>query len=332
MLETFDVWTPESGPPPKWPTSPVPGLQNHRGFRCTACNDGESFLTRSERDMGRHVSREHGQKPGAHRRKGGGAPRCLWEVCLLQTFYAETKHVRYFVVSTPATDSSSSSQANTPAPSIPPPPPQPELPAPAPAPDILVDGPGPDVSEEAFFRAIRQDAVKALDDAQAGANVMHGFEGHRSAVMPWLQKTGIPDHVRGLVKDEMLSSFALAEEGEALASGGGRVCRLHQVLEAMHEVMAESHRWCFDGPECRMTWQRQVALARFRTADISGCKLRGFEPKKEPATVERYVRSWKQCIAYYARVVHSSGHFTCSEEGQRTPEDLIWLSQLQHKA
>lgn len=124
----------------------------------------------------------------------------------------------------------------------------------------------------------------------------------------------------------MLGSFALAKEGEALVasgSGGGRVYRLHQVLEAMHKVMAESYHWCFDSPRCRMTWQRQVALARFQTADISGHKLCRFEPKKEPAIVERYIYSWKQCIAYYARVMHGSGHFTHSKEGQQTPEDLI---------
>ena len=43
---------------------------------------------------------------------------------------------------------------------------------------------------------MEQDAIKAV-------NVVEGFDSHRSAAIPWLNTTGIVDHVRGLKKDEI---------------------------------------------------------------------------------------------------------------------------------
>ena len=54
----------------------------------------------------------------------------------------------------------------------------------------------------------------------------------------------------------------------------------------MDDVLAEAHGWCADGPECMLTWARQLALGRFYTAVVG--KARGFEPKKEPQTLKTY--------------------------------------------
>ena len=98
----------------------------------------------------------------------------------------------------------------------------------------------------------------------------------------------------------------------------------------MDKILSEAHSWCFDGLECMLTWPRQLALSRFHTATTG--KARGFEPKKEPETVKINRRYWKQFLTYYYRVVHGSGHFTTSDESQRTPADSVQLTDKQANA
>jgi hypothetical protein len=73
----------------------------------------------------------------------------------------------------------------------------------------------------------------------------------------------------------------------------------------MNEILTETHSWCFDGPDCILTWARQLALSRFHTATVG--KARGFDPKKEPSTVKTNFGFWKLFLAYYYRVVHRGG-------------------------
>ena len=60
-------------------------------------------------------------------------------------------------------------------------------------------------------------------------------------------------------------------------------------------------------------------------------KLRGFDPYKEPATVDTYFGYWKQLVSFYFRVVHRGGHFT-KERGARTPEDRVRPTRAQTAA
>ena len=312
MLGSHDVWAPPKEEPPRWPTHIVPGLRVHDGFRCLMC-DSDEYLTRSLKDIGRHASKKHGQKPAAHQRKGAPPLSPPWEACKLQTFFAETRLIRYFVVVGSEAEGSSGSSGK-----------------------VLVDD---TAAVEAFFRLLEEDAAAATEDARADANLVHGFDSHRSAVVPWLRRTGIADHIEGLDKDEMQSSFAVPGGDRVGGDGagddddddGGPELRL--ILKGMDELLTEAHRWCFDGPECRLTWPRQLALSRFRTADgVGGQRLRGFDPKKEPATVERNFRYWKQCVVFYVRVVHRGRHFTEHEGGEggpQTPEGCIRPTEAQ---
>ncbi|KAJ6437026.1 purine-cytosine permease [Purpureocillium lavendulum] len=334
LLESHDVWTPDEGGPPagRWPTRPVPGLRVHDGYRCAAGGGCDGFVTRNLKSMERHGSKEHGQRAKAHTRNGEVAP--LWVACKLQTFYAETRLIRYFVVAVgggggggggggatgPARQGDGGRAAAEGALA---PPPRPS---------------SSDTADDAFFRALDEDAKVAAEDAKAEARVVEGFGSHRSAVIPWLRRTGIAGYIRGLDKAEMESSIAVprkgvaaAKEGAAASSCGGDGPELDLILECMEQLLADTHRWCFDGPECKLTWPRQLALSRFRTTDAVARKLRGFDPYKEPATVDTYFGYWKQLVSFYFRVVHRGGHFA-GGRGVRTPEDRVRPTRAQSAA
>jgi hypothetical protein len=107
--------------------------------------------------------------------------------------------------------------------------------------------------------------------------------------------------VSSLDKDQIQSSFALPKNTNSEPE-------LFLILEVMDEILLEAHGWCFDGPDCMLTWPRQLALSRFHIATVG--KARGFEPKKELDIVKNNRRYWKQFLTYYYRVIHSGGHFT----------------------
>lgn len=72
--------------------------------------------------------------------------------------------------------------------------------------------------------------------------------------MPWLQRTGIKDCLEGLDKEQIQASFALPTNAESEPE-------LFLILEVMDELLSEAHSCCFDGPDCMLTWPRQLALA-----------------------------------------------------------------------
>jgi hypothetical protein len=91
-----------------------------------------------------------------------------------------------------------------------------------------------DPGEAGFFKLLDKDATIAEEDAKAKANVVHGFDSHRSAVMPWLRRTGIEEHTRGLKKDEMHASFAIPKTTESEPE-------LFLMLEVMDEIFIKAH-------------------------------------------------------------------------------------------
>ena len=268
------------------PATAIRGLRVADGWQCLTCREG---LTTNLKTMKLHVSRVHQQRPGAHK------SRPLWQAFKLQTFFAENRLVRYFVVT--------------------------EEPSPSLAADNKAER-GTDPEEEKFLQQQGEDVTCAAEDGKAAANIVQGFGSHRSAVVPWLQRTGIKDCLEGLDKKQSHASFSLPKKDADKSEP-----ELLLILEVMDEILSEAHSWCFDGPECMMTWPRQLALSRFHTATTG--KARGFEPKKEPETVKTNCRYWKQFLAYYYRVVHSGGHFATSERGQRTPADSVQLTDEQ---
>ena len=64
-------------------------------------------------------------------------------------------------------------------------------------------------AEKVFFQLLHKDANIAEQDAKADANLVHGFDSHKSAGMLWLRRTGISENARELKKGEIRASLAL---------------------------------------------------------------------------------------------------------------------------
>ncbi|KUJ17845.1 uncharacterized protein LY89DRAFT_732557 [Mollisia scopiformis] len=161
-----------------------------------------AHLTRDCKSMQRHVSKAHQQKLALYEKSP------LWRGCKLQTFFAENRWVRYFVVEEGEAAARGSSECSFIA--------------------------GLDSREADFFTQLDEDAAIVGEDAKAEANTVYGFGSHKSAVVPWLRRTGIEEHTRGLKKDEMHTSFAVPKNAESEPE-------LFLMLEVMDEIFTEAH-------------------------------------------------------------------------------------------
>ncbi|KAL2350397.1 hypothetical protein BJ546DRAFT_1112222, partial [Cryomyces antarcticus] len=294
LFPTYTLLTPDKIQYPTTAVKPITGLKLHDGFRCSLCPDG---LTRSRKTIQDHLSKVHKRKPAEY------SLDPLWVKCKLQTFFAETRHVRYFVVE----DGTASGPSNL----------EEAVPASMPQP--------PTKQETEFFHRQEEDTKQARRDAAEEANKVQGFDSHPSAVVPWLRSTGIADHIRSLKMDEIRSSIALPKDAEKEAE-------LPLVLSAMGEILDEAYGWCFDGPDCMLTWPCQVILSRFQTSmiELQG-KTRGFDPHKRSDTLKAYFTLWDQFLAYFYRIVDRD-HFTAEAEKRRRPEDIVCLTDGQRVA
>ena len=175
-----------------------------------------------------------------------------------------------------------------------------------------------------FFRRQESDLQQVQRDAAEQANRVQGFDDHRSTAVPWLRTTGIADHIKGLHKEEIQAAMALPRDGEATLS---------VILASMDEIFHEAHSWCFDGPDCMLTWPCRVVLNRFQSSQVESLgKTRGFDPHKLPSTLASNFRRWKQCLAYVSRVASSEGYFFTADSGAgspQRPEDVIELTDEQ---
>ena len=156
------------------------------------------------------------------------------------------------------------------------------------------------------------------------ANRVEAFDDHRSAVIPWLRTTGIVDHVYGLKKDEIRSAITLPVDDEDPL--------LQRLTQSMDIMLQEAHSWCFDGPECMLTWPCRVALSRFQSAQVEALgNTRAFDPRMQPITIKAYFKLAKQFLADFRRVAAGRRHhFSAdSERDGSRPEDLIDLTSEQ---
>jgi hypothetical protein len=88
----------------------------------------------------------------------------------MQTFFAEKQYIRYFVVE----QTPKRKQASRPG-------------------SAAHNTTSLKPAEEDFFKSLDEDAIVAEQDAKANANIVHGFDSHKSAVVPWLRRTGIAE-------------------------------------------------------------------------------------------------------------------------------------------
>jgi superfamily II DNA helicase RecQ len=172
-----------------------------------------------------------------------------------------------------------------------------------------------------FFRKQEDDIQRWWEDAQEQANRVEGFDDHRSAVVPWLRTTGIVDHVRGLKKDEIRAAIAIPSDDQETT--------LQMVFDVMEDMLREAHSWCFDGPECMLTWPCRVVLSRFQSSQVELIgSTRAFAPSKNKSTLKTYFKVAKQFLTYLGRVATGRDyHFSVdTEDGIHRPEDVMELT------
>lgn len=173
--------------------------------------------------------------------------------------------------------------------------------------------------KQLFFQAQKEDVKKTVSDLAEAANIVQGFDSHRSTVVPWLRETGIVKHIAQLKKDEIKAAIALPSlDGES---------ELRKVVDAMESLLREAHGLCFDGTECMLTWPCRVVLSRFQSSqvDVVG-KTRAFDPYKEPGTLKSYFGISQRFLSYFHRVVFPDEYYFNTEETDEQaerPEDVI---------
>ena len=176
-----------------------------------------------------------------------------------------------------------------------------------------------------FFRQQEESIRRSKEDAMDAANHVRGFEDHLSTVVPWLQTTGIAEHIRGLRKDEIRAAIALPSTNEESV--------LKSILDGTEKMLREAHSWCFDGPKCMLTWPCRVVLSRFQSSQLEMLgPTRAFDHQIEPRTVKAYFKTAKQSLVYFDRVaVGRDYHFSASATPEEVvrPEDVIELTDEQ---
>lgn len=242
---------------PEPESAPIVGLPVfYNGIRClgtTGKGRRCRYVCRTIDGIQKHCKKEHQwvnqQKRGGHvRQKQAHSANKLWKdgrAC--QRFFKVGEWQRYFEVS--ATASPVNNETTT-------------------------------EQKGQFFQRQYGEVQGAEQSIADAANRVEGFDGHRSAVIPWLQTTGIADHLHGLKKDEIRAAIALpTDDADAV---------LPRLLQSMEAMLQEAHSWCFDGPECMLTWPCRVVLSRFQPAQVEAQgSTRAFDPQSSRAPSNR---------------------------------------------
>ncbi|KAK5110028.1 hypothetical protein LTR85_001795 [Meristemomyces frigidus] len=178
-----------------------------------------------------------------------------------------------------------------------------------------------------FFRSQYEDIRQTEQDGAADANRIYGFDQHHSTVVPWLRKTGIIDHIHGLQKDQVRTAIALLSGTEEPI--------LQSIVDAMQGLVDEALRWCFDEPDCMLSWPCYVVLSRFQESSVEALgRTRAFDPYKQPRTLQNYSTLAKRFLAYVLRVAAGRGyHFDVEGGDERCPpEDVIEMTPVDRDA
>jgi hypothetical protein len=175
-----------------------------------------------------------------------------------------------------------------------------------------------EASDDFFTRQV-QDIQQTQADAIEAANTVEGFNRHRSAVIPWLQATGVAQHVQGLRKDQIRIAVSLLRVDEDPV--------LYVSAEAIQTVLKTAHSWCFDGPECMLNRPCQYALSRFQgpSSDTTG-KQRVFNLHKNPATLKNYFAIAPRFLAYLYRITREDQDYFDVEDDSHSPAKIVQMT------
>ncbi|TKA73156.1 hypothetical protein B0A55_10843 [Friedmanniomyces simplex] len=105
-------------------------------------------------------------------------------------------------------------------------------------------------------------------------------------------------------------------------------------MDVMSAMLREAHSWCFDGPDCMLTWPCRVVISRFQAPQSKSFgKIRPFDPYKEPGTLKTYFGVALRALAYFDRVAATHEHcFSVETEDSIRPEDSMRPTEKQRQA
>ncbi|KAM6508149.1 hypothetical protein FALCPG4_018036 [Fusarium falciforme] len=183
---------------------------------------------------------------------------------------------------------------------------------------------------------MRADRIQASRDVEEKGGVVEGESAARADRVPWLVRTGFPDHLQGLRDLEIRSSYTLpppmkpasgspdgngedegGDKGEGPASRGSEsdLCR---IVAAAEVYLRDAYALCSDrSTEQKLTEQRAKRRSRFSEAAASG-------------TGNPSARRIKQLLVFYYRVIFcEDSHFTREGNDQVLPRDVIKTTEWQ---
>lgn len=300
------------------PCTRIPGLAVYGGYLCQAEPGQCEFATRRWKKLQDHLP-QHGLRASQHDPAG----RRLWSTCLLQTYFTAGGLIDYFTV---LREEGNEEENGTKQ-------------------DDDTDGRGgspvgsqrrPRVSAayQTFMDELAADAVQAKHEIDQTAMAVPDVGGERADEDSWVLQTGIGAHLRGLLDEEIQSSYTLPvgrnmlsgkiepaapgrrDHGELRAAADDdettEAGDIRRITAAAEKLLREGYSLVADrSDERRMTQQRAVALSDFAWGAEKKGRDRAFRSLKNESTLTMYFRKVKQLLAYYYRVVHQAhGHFS----------------------
>ncbi len=214
LLALFESYQLNPGNHQNVPRAPVPvirGLKMHNAVKCGHCDSHP--ISVSARFVAKHVSKEHRVVP-KDQVKGRD-----WRKVSAQTFFAETAHRQYFEV------------RNDLPPSV----------------DVRMEGEF-DEGRRAFFRRLADDELAFEAQTSTGSGVVGEFDAHKSEAIPWLDRTGIECHLRGLPKTQVLASYRLPQAGDQSPD-----LKLALIVEATGAVLASAHHAALPAADSKLS-------------------------------------------------------------------------------
>ena len=115
--------------------------------------------------------------------------------------------------------------------------------------------------------------------------------------MPWLVRTGIEGHLRGLPKARIVKSYRVPGEADETER------ELRILLRAPTGVLTAAHGLCLPGPVCRLSWPTQLLLVKFYEPGMQSSS-RFFAVCKTESTLSTYFGYWRSRILLLSRRLH----------------------------
>lgn len=156
-----------------------------------------------------------------------------------------------------------------------------------------------------------------LDEAEAAekthAATVHAFNGHQSAVIPWVRTCGFDRLLDGFSNKDVHRCHRLPQDDEMDAE------LVQDVATTVKELLEETWSLCVDGPHCRLTRPMAVMLSQFWTE--ATIHSRGFRPGLSAASRAQYFNLWAEVIFAFWRV--TAGQLLIASERRPGQEGML---------